>query len=561
MHTPTAAFAWEIWRRHRPRLIAIIGLLLGFALVYPKLCALAAFNPDNPDVLDEFGRKFGPVMNGGPTPLGIFQFLYLLFLVGGPATAMLLSLLCVTWMFTFIEFNPNPRDSVTFPSRVFTLPISTSFLYWWLLLAGVGAIVVLFESWVYLVRQPHLEIFGEYQNCIGWITLVALAQGIVWALAGWPITRLLVLIGVLFCFLYSPAWGHIFESPLVLPTLFVLGAVLARISLHKMRHGQWQGWTWKWPLPAVFAPAELRGPKRFSSPAQAQLWFEWRRFARTLCFMVAALVVLPVMTLLTQVAVGGAPLEHNTLYAFGVALMTWLVAVPLLIHFLSSMSPDRTHQSFLMVRPMTDGGMAMTVLKAAAISTAISWVAVFAALGAMHLLGDFRAVERSVSVLPECRAAIVIGLIFLTWRVVAVNFCFTRSGNQWLANVPILALLALIGGGIILSAVLQSDYWQDALSRFVPFIPSLLACLVAMKLLLAFLAFRVCLKRRLLAPSALAGYLTVWILLVAVLLTLVLILPHPHKEWILPLSLGVVLLVPLARIAFCPIALAHSRHT
>jgi len=44
---------------------------------------------------------------------------------------------------------------------------------------------------------------------------------------------------------------------------------------------------------------------------------------------------------------------------------------------------------FLMVRPMTDGVISMTYLKAAAISTAISWAAVFVALGGMHFLGRF----------------------------------------------------------------------------------------------------------------------------------------------------------------------------
>jgi hypothetical protein len=242
-------------------------------------------------------------------------------------------------------------------------------------------------------------------------------------------------------------------------------------------------------------------------------------------------------------------------------LTLYLVAMPLFIHLLSSMSPDRRHQSFLMVRPMTDGLMAMTVLKAATISTVISWLTVFAALAAMPLLGDFHAVERSVSDLPECRAAIVIGLIILTWRAVAVNYCFARSGNRRLANIPILMLLALYVGAIMLTVALHSDYWKGTFLRFVPFIPGVLAGLVAVKLLLAFLGFRACLKRRLLATSEMAGYLAVWVALVAVLLVVVLNLPRMSKELILPLSLGVVLIVPLARIAFSPIALAHSRHT
>jgi hypothetical protein len=89
------------------------------------------------------------------------------------------------------------------------------------------------------------------------------------------------------------------------------------------------------------------------------------------------------------------------------------------------------------------------------------------------------------------------------------------------------------------------------------FLPFLLAA----KFLLAFLAFRVSLKCRLLAPSALAAYLVVWTLLAAGLLAALLILTRPPRELILPLSLGIVLLVPLARIGFCPIALSRNRHT
>jgi len=65
------------------------------------------------------------------------------------------------------------------------------------------------------------------------------------------------------------------------------------------------------------------------------------RFARPLCIMVVALTVVPVVThLLVRVAVGGAPLQNDTLFAFTVIL----VVIPPVLHFLSSMSPDRTHQ-------------------------------------------------------------------------------------------------------------------------------------------------------------------------------------------------------------------------
>ena len=67
------------------------------------------------------------------------------------------------------------------------------------------------------------------------------------------------------------------------------------------------------------------------------------------------------------------------------------------------------------------------------------------------------------------------------------------------------------------------------------------------------------LTRRLLAPSALVGYLAVWVLLIIALLATMVFLSSPPKELIFPFSLGIVLLVPLARIGFCPIALALLR--
>jgi hypothetical protein len=531
----------------------IVGLVLAFALVYPRLCALAGFNPDSADALDEIVNKFAPLNHTQPSPLRIVQVLYVLSLACGPVATMLLTLLFVTWIFTQTEFDPKTKDPMAFPARLFTLPVSTPFLFWWLLLAGQAGVVVLYESWIHFVRLPHLEVLAPYQNCFGWMTLLALAQGIVWALAAWPRTRMLILSATLYSFALAPARRDIFESPFVLPPLFILGVVLARAGLQKMRHGQWQGWTWQWPFARQSARAELRGPKRFASPAQAQLWFEWRRFACRLCFYAAALALVPVAIHLLARLVGGlGPVRDGTLLDFTV----YVAAVPLFLHFCFAVAPGRADQSFLMIRPITNGGMMMASLKAAVMSTILSWAVVLAALCAMPMLGDFHAVEQSVSAQPGCRAAIVLGLIFLTWRLVAVNLCFVLYGNRWLANIPGLMCIALWLGGMSLAWLSRNgEYWNG----FMRLVPGLLAGLVAVKFLLALLAFRVSLQRGLIAPSSAVGYLSVWTLLLAVLLVPTLILFHGNA-WILPASLGIILLTPLARIGFCPIALAWSRH-
>jgi hypothetical protein len=413
------------------------------------------------------------------------------------------------------------------------------------------AIVVLYGSWVHFVRLPRDEMFGAYQNCFAWLTLLALLQAIVWALAVWPGTRTLLLIVVLFGFLSSPVWRNVFESPIQLPPLFLAGVVLARIGLQKMRHGQWQGWTWRWPFPAIVARKEWREPRRFASPAHAQLWFEWCRFTRILCIGVALLALVPFVILLVRVVAGLAPLQFETLLGFA----GYLVVIPIFTHFCAGASPGRADQSFLLIRPLTNGEMLMAMLKAAAISTVFSWVVVLAALGAMPLLGDFQLAEQSVSVFPQCRAAIVLILIFLTWRLAAGNLCLVLSGSWWLVGELALVPLA-IPGGLMLFLLAENSGYSDSFRQLVT---GLLAGLVALKFLLAFLAFRVSLKRGLLAPSSVVGYLVVWSLLVAAVLIPTLILFH-DEEWILPVSLVIVLLVPLARIGFCPIGLARSRH-
>ncbi len=100
MHSPAAALAWELWRRHRARLMTIVGLVLAFALLYPKLCALAGFNPDSADALDEIVNKFAPLNHTQPSALGIVQVLYVLSLACGPVATMVLTLLSLAWIFT-----------------------------------------------------------------------------------------------------------------------------------------------------------------------------------------------------------------------------------------------------------------------------------------------------------------------------------------------------------------------------------------------------------------------------------------------------------------------------
>ncbi len=445
MHSPIAAFAWELWRKNHRRLVLIFGVLIGFIIVYPSLCSLmAGINPANSFSIDEFARNFRPMSHDEPLVLKIGRVLLFLFLLAGPITTMFLSLLCVVWMFTVLEFDPTSKNSPSIPGRLFNLPISTSFLFAWLLLSGMAMIFVVYEGWTRFVRMPYIDVFGEFQKCIGWMTFLAMGQAVVWGLAGWPVTRFVASFALVFCFMAYPTWQN--QNPLftdiLLPFLFLVGVSLAAVGLRKMRHGQWQGWTWKRSLATASTHRPLRRPGRFASPSQAQLWFEWRRFARNLCFFIAGFSLVPELVHLLVRLVVGRPLQDETLFGFTIILFT----MPLILHGLGAMSPARANHSFLMNRPLTGGEMMMAVLKAAAVSTVLSWVIVFVALVGMPLLGDFEWVKRRFLPPAEYQAPFVIGLIYLTWRFYVTNLCFARSGSKWLTDLPILMFLTPVAG-------------------------------------------------------------------------------------------------------------------
>jgi hypothetical protein len=291
MNTPAAALTWEFWRRYRRHLLRIAGIILVLAVFYPRLCALDGFNPRSPDAFDDLVHRL-PVDNGhAPGLEKILSVMYFLVLALGPPAAMVTTLLYVVWMSTFTEVNQKTKDPMEFPGRLFLLPISTSFLFWRMVLGGIATLSLVYAGWVYLVPVPHVEVFDFSRNLFAWLAILVTTQAIVWSFAAWPFTRMLVLMGLFLGFMTSFEGRDMIQSPFVLSGLFILGTTMAYIGLQKMRHGQWQPWTWKWRA----ARAQLRGPKRFASPAQAQLWFEWRRFGRGLFITVAAMAALSII--------------------------------------------------------------------------------------------------------------------------------------------------------------------------------------------------------------------------------------------------------------------------
>lgn len=543
------ALGWELWRRRRARLLTIAACIVAFATLYPKLCLWAGADPSQANFSDQIVRKFVDRQLNTPPFMQVLQFLCGLFLAGGPAAVMVLTLLCLAWMFSFAEFDPQARELVAFSTRQFNLPLRNGYLFWWFWLTGMGILVAVCEAWNHFVPFPAVGEMMGYRDVLTWMTLLALAQAVILCLSGWPITRTLLLIGILWGFLFSIP-NPVYQSPGVLLPLLGAGTFMARLGLKKCRHGEWRDKPWSWQLKGR---GPLPGPSRFSSPESAQLWFEWQRFGRKPFWLTASLTLpFVILSLLAKSIFGWGPLQNETETLF----IGYLGLIPLFIHLCFGSSPGLNDFPFVLNRPLRSGQIVMALLKAEAIGALLTWGVVLIAIGLTPLLGNFIAAEHAINPAPQGRILLVIVLIFLTWRVVVANLCFSLVGNKFVAAIPTLFLIPTF---ILVTGVVNAGAESNN-QAILHYAPGALGGILAAKLLLASISFGASLKRGLLSAKSALGYVAAWALLSAGLIVAMLALAHPPKDLAWPLALAAVALTPLARIGAAPLTLAWTRH-
>jgi hypothetical protein len=568
MNSPAQALAWEIWRRHKSRLLGMAALLLFFALFYSRFCALMGLHPESPTAMDDFAASLPQRFEHTPDLARLLFVFAVLFLLLGPTASMLMSLLCVIWIFTFAEFEP--KRGFAFPSHLFKLPVSDGFLAGSLFAGGAAALSLVFLCWTRLVPQPNLDIFAGYPSLLAWLPLLFVVQATVWACNGFPIIQIILLSAAVFGFgfLTGPTlqeYPYIASHRALLLSAFGLGGlVMGFVGLHQTRHGAWQGWSFDWRAILRIDWAR-RGDhavdhsrlRKFRSRARAQLWFEWRQSASKLFFYVCGLSLIPFLGMAIVAADVGTLSDGDT---FG--LTVYLLAVPLFIHFAQGMS-SRGIAPFLAVRPTTNGELVTARLQAAAISIVLSWLVTVVLVSLVPLFGNMPAALESLGIPPEVRARLrpllpilVLGLIVITWRLVAADLFLILSGKPWGIRTAVLKFYASLVFAGIISWLCRKQEFAIGLARSLPLLLGLALCL---KFVLASRATIWVLKRRLLSSRAVARYILIWCVLAAVL-TLPLLACFGHPRWVVSVCLGVLLLLPLARVALAPAALASARH-
>jgi hypothetical protein len=545
MHSPAVALASDFWWRHRWGLAAVVGVVLAFA-------AVRAAYP--------FERTTAMVHS-------IWFVIGLCYAIG---------------VFAYgFEARLEAAES-GFPVRLFLLPVRTSVLVGWPMLQGVVVAVALWMGWEHAVLRPsRVEVPAWWPAVLA--AVVACGQALLWCPFGLPWLRLLVGCIMLSFLIRAPAvyaalapsfgvsegWARNPQHRDAVLTAFgvllvPVAFLVARVGVGMARRGDSPDWLRIWQPPGRSAGAR---PERrpFASAAQAQAWYEWRLrgrgFVVTVAVVVAALAALALS------------LEHSSNRAdFG---LVFLFIPPLIATFWGSQmgSPGESIRSsalttFAATRPLDDSALAAAKLRAATRAAVVAWLMVLGMTAAWFAITDgFEKMKlawegsvqkygstRATGVLVLWAAALVLG----TWRALVANLWVGLSGRTWMVPAHMI-LVALVGLQLLAewafsnSGVARSEWFYEAL-------PWILGGVVVLKFALAGWALRASHRRGQLKYDTAAKLVAGWVAGAVGLFALLAWLVPSSVVPVERLAVGVVLLLPLARLAAAPAALAWNRH-
>jgi hypothetical protein len=224
--------------------------------------------------------------------------------------------------------------------------------------------------------------------------------------------------------------------------------------------------------------------------------------------------------------------------------------------------------AFTATRPLSNSLMVVAKLRAAALAVTAAWVFVLVALaGWWAATGGYRALprlwERGVDLLGVPRMVggcvlLAVGPVLVIWRMMVANVWVGLTGRTWVVVAQnVVVFVAFLQG------MYEMTMWNAELARreaILNALPWVAGVAVGLKFLAAGLALRALLRRGEVAPRVLGRLLGLWLVTAATLFALL--------AWVVPsdlaprygLALGVVLFLPLARLAAAPLALAWNRH-
>jgi hypothetical protein len=543
VRSAAAAFAWEFRRRHLWALIAVAGYLLAVAAL-----KLLVGWPVQPITLDHLDGRATVVT----VPLSVTFFYYLA-------------------VFSFgLEGDLAARPSI-YPSRLFTLPVTTRELTGWPMLLGASAVtslwlaVALFARWTWGIDLPLIWPALLLAVFLAW------TQALTWMPYGWRGLRVVVTVLWLATLdaVVLLAIHFKVREPLMVAFLapqLPLAYLAARAAVARARRGDVPDWRGTLARRGVAEVVPRRRP--FPSPARAQAWFEWRRHGRSL----PALVAMVVPFALALLFIPG----NDTPAAVALTLFVVLLTPPFMAVFAAAAVSKANPLArdafgvtpFMATRPMTSAALIAAKLTMALWSALAAWLLVLVAVPvALILSGTWPMViarmQRFVAAVGTPRALVLVllaisALLASTWKQMVQSLCIGLTGRAWVIkssaalSLSFLILIAPIAQWIHDNRGVQHGLWNE--------LPWILAVLVAVKMsAAAWIAIRLQ-GRRLLSDRTLVTGAACWMVTVLAL--------YGVFGWLVDtpliprylLAIVAILSVPLARLSAAPLSLAWNRH-
>lgn len=537
--SPALAIGWQLWRRHRLVAVAWIATLLALAAAAPVLLAIVPLE----------SAILGSIL----PVIGLFGF----------------------FMNALLFTDETGNLASGYPRRMFALPVATRTLVTWPMLYGTVVVAVLWAAVAVLVYRPAGLGTPVLLPALGLAATMAWLQALSWAPLSPAWLRIVAAVAVVGS-LGGTAWGLVLLGTVAHAGLAAFLAVtlaaaypLALAGVASDRRGN----AWRlWPEHLKFAlgaPAARR--RAFRSPAEAQLWYEWRCHGLGLPLFVAMLAVLSLVLAFT-VERGSS---RNPLPSLLIAMLSMPVIMagsvgPAIARMAPVWLRQRGVVVFVAIRPMTSGQLSSAKFRMAMRSVLVTWAIALVAAGLMIALegrlGVVAELWQAWHVrFPGWRAVAVVVLAVvlgpaLTWKQLTDVFPIALSGRAWLETLAAFPLVVVVVVGLLAGTWFQGH--PEHLAQFLTALPWLVAVALTLKGTVVAVSFRAALRRGLIAVPDLARAGALWLALAACAVALAaLLLPAGMAPSTRGAAfLGIAAFVPLARFALAPLALDWNRH-
>jgi hypothetical protein len=498
-------------------------------------------------------------------------------------TAVVAHLLTV---FTLGPVDLGVRGS-GFPKNMMVLPVRTRSLVWWPMIYGAATMALLWILVTTLILLP-----AGVSPPIVWPAVVA-AVATAWLQAvGWspfpsPFVRVPILalaltpLSLLVTCAYMYLECHYVSIAIVAASLawIFVAYIFAIHGLARARTGSEGEWLRTFVTRIVAHRQKQRSQANFMRPPfrsafTAQLWHEFRRNAITLPIMMS-FVSLPMLAIVLPATIDSDP-SRNLLFSSVTVTpamlgLGMLVGLYILLSGLYGAGMGKIDvwgkeqiPGFFAIRPMSTPQLVIAKMIGAGVGALVAWIlllvllTIWAIVEASQLNPNQSIVHGALAQASTRNVAafvlVTLGLFAMAWRDLVVGMWVSLAGRKWL---PIaFGILSMV----LFAMACFAGNWLyrhgEYLPKLLTYLPWLLGMLLLLKLAVATWTIRELQRLGLTSPAVIRNSLLVWTAVGVCLLALAACFVHVTPT----VAIGILLAVPLVRIAGAPLALRWNRH-